>query len=272
MTAAACPGAGAAGSGRAAGSSVFLAATRVNDADARAVLRGWFERRPLVMPVLVTVDPLARFGSPLLLTLHRSRDVLGIPFGAKFSNDRLFVRYQATGISVHDESYPQIVFKTAPRNLASSLMPRLPAAPDRLPRQTDVKDFGVTDKEVQTRPVGQRLTAINVRDRRQDQGTLQQRHRHHAPRHSVIARRSRCTIKLLRLRSSSLAHATSVACRSGDNRTKSPTAFSAMTPVYIRYLLATMIAYCYDSRVLLHEGRFSVTRFVAQPGAFAPFA
>lgn len=66
--------------------------------------------------------------------------------------------------------------------------------------------------------------------------------RHLAYRHSSRARRSSRTTRLFRLRSSSFAHATKPACRSGGNRTKNETTFSAMTAVYICYSLATIVA------------------------------
>lgn len=55
---------------------------------------------------------------------------------------------------------------------------------------------------------------------------------HLASRHSLTARRSRYTICPLRLRSSSLAHSASVACKSGVRRRMNRTAASAMTRVY----------------------------------------
>jgi hypothetical protein len=77
--------------------------------------------------------------------------------------------------------------------------------------------------------------------------------RHVIGRHfdrSATARRNRWTMRLLRLRSSSLAHSTRSGCRSAGNRRKNFTTASAMTPVYMRYPLATIVAICYYSSTL----------------------
>jgi hypothetical protein len=203
-------------------------------------LLGW----PTTVPVLVTVDPFALLSSPLLISLQRTGHMRRVPLGANLSNDRLLVSGQDSGVSVHDERHSHIVRETALLNVGRREMPRLPSASNRLLRHADIEQLGATDDEIQARLIGQSLRALGVWHGWQGQDSLNQ-WRHHAPRHSVTARRNRRTIRLLRLRSSALAQSASWAWRSGGTRTKNLTTASAMTSVY------TVLPPCnHDSTVL----------------------
>ena len=258
----------AAGRAGLAGAAGFLAgcplprATSMDDAHAWAHLGGRFARRPSVVVVLVAVNPAASLGISLTVTLMRTRNIFEVERRAKLPERRLFIVLQAVNVTIDDVGDPDTTVHRVPIDVDDGDMPRPPSLTDGLARHADVQDLRIIeDREVEAGLFWQSPCALGERDGRQRQHALNQRvRRHHARPRFPSARRSRYTICALRLRSSSLAHSLSAACRSGGNRRKNFTTASAMSTVY-----CTLLPPCsHYSRLLLYRWQNDTIRSITR--------
>lgn len=216
------------------------------------------------VPFPISVPPFSQMGPIRSAPRVHAGNMRGVHGRLKQADQPALFWNRVIGFQIGDT---QNITEVAHHRQLAVIAPTLPQCSIGL---ADVDQKIVGNSEIDTGTIWKK-SAIFPEYRWQVEHVFEGLNSHRAHRHSVSARRRSRTIRLLRLRSSSFAHAVSPACRSGDNRTKSPTTFSAMSPVYMCYSLATIVANCYySSTVLLLAERVSqevqtLTRLVAPP-------